>query len=249
MSGHSKWHSIKHKKGAADAKRGKVFTKHARLITIAARAGADPDLNAALRAAIDYAKADNVPNDNIERAIKKGAGGDADGAQLSEVYYEGFGPEGVAMMIHTITDNRNRSVSNVRTIMTKNGGNLGELGSVAWMFERKGYALVEGSAAKMDEIELQLIEFGADEIERDGDVFEVYTDQMELANFVKALEGVGIKPQESKLTWRPKNTVAINEAEKAKKLFNLIEKLEEDDDVVEVFVNADIPSDIVDKCV
>lgn len=240
MSGHSKWHSIKHKKGAADAKRGKIFTKHARLITIAAKNGADPATNPSLRAAIDGAKFDNVPNDNIDRAVKKGAGDNNDEAQLQEVYYEGFGPSGVAMMIHTVTDNRNRAVANVRSIMTKNSGNLGEAGVVAYMFEKKGFFLLESIN---EDAELALIELGVDDINEN----EVMVAPTEFYKFKVEIEKLGLKIVDSKLILNPKTTAPISDLATAEKLFNLIEKLEEDDDVVEVHTNADIPSDILDK--
>jgi len=246
MSGHSKWHSIKHKKGANDTKRGKIFTKHARLITIAAKNGADPEINAALRAAIEYAKADNVPNDNIDRAIKKGAGDGSDEVQLHEITYEGYGPAGVAFMIQSVTDNKNRSFANVRTIMTKNFGNMGELGSVGYMFEKKGFFIVNPSDKDLDEAELEIIELGADDIKRDGDYLEVYSAPDMFFEVKKNLENAGFKIEESKLNLFPKNYIEINNAEDARKVLNLIEKLEEDDDVMEVITNSDIPAEILD---
>lgn len=246
MSGHSKWHSIKHKKGANDAKRGKVFTKHARLITIAAKNGADPEINASLRAAIDYAKADNVPNDNIERAIKKGAGDGADEIQLFEITYEGYGPSGVALMIQTVTDNKNRSFANVRSIMTKNFGNIGELGSVGYMFEKKGFFVVNLNGKDMDESELEIIEYGADDIKRDGEYLEVYSAPDMFFEVKQKLEGGGFTIEEAKLNLIPKNYILLENPEEVKKLLNLIEKLEEDDDVMEVITNSDIPAEILD---
>lgn len=247
MSGHSKWHSIKHKKGAADAKRGKIFTKHARLITIAAKNGADPEINPSLRAAIDAAKADNVPNDNIDRAIKKGAGDGSDDAQLFEITYEGYGPAGIALLIQSVTDNKNRSVSNIRTIMTKNGGNLGEAGSVAWMFEKKGYFLVELGQKDSDEAELEIIELGADDIVKSGNsMLEVYSAPDMFFEVKTGLEKLGFKITESKLNMIPKNVVEVTDKSVIEKVLGLIEKLEDDDDVMEVIANFDIPQEILD---
>jgi YebC/PmpR family DNA-binding regulatory protein len=247
MSGHSKWHSIKHKKGAADAKRGKVFTKHARLITIAAKNGADPEINPSLRAAIDAAKADNVPNDNIDRAVKKGAGDGSDDVQLFEITYEGYGPAGIALLIQSVTDNKNRSVSNIRTIMTKNGGNLGEAGSVAWMFEKKGYFLVDLGGKDSDEAELEIIELGADDIVKsDESMLEVYSAPDMFFEVKTGLEKLGFKIIESKLNMIPKNIVEITDKSVIEKVLGLIEKLEDDDDVMDVIANFDIPQEILD---
>lgn len=247
MSGHSKWHSIKHKKGANDAKRGKIFTKHARLITISAKNGADPEKNPTLRAAIDYAKADNVPNENIERAIKKGSGDNADEAQLQEITYEGYGPNGVALMIQVVTDNRNRSVANVRTIMTKNGGNLGESGSVGYMFERKSYFLVNPENQNTEDLELQLIELGAEDFEETEDGLAVYVAPDKFFEFKTLLEAEKLKVIESKLSLFPTNIVKIEDLEIARKTLNLIDKLEEDDDVMEVIGNFDISESLLEQ--
>jgi len=247
MAGHSKWSQIKHKKGANDAKRGKIFTKHARLIAIAAKNGGDPEQNPQLRAAIEYAKVDNVPNDNIDRAIKKGSGESGDEAQLEELTYEGYGPAGVAMLILTVTDNRNRSFANVRTIMTKNGGNMGESGSVGYMFEKKGLFLLEVDKEKTDEQELQIIECGAEDLKQEDDKIEVYTAPDEFFEVKQKLESLGMQILESKLTLICNNYVEINDVETAQKVLNLIEKLEEDDDVMEVIANFDISQEIVDQ--
>ena len=248
MSGHSKWHSIKHKKGANDKARGKIFTKHARLITIAAKGGADPAINPSLRAAIDSAKADNVPNDNIDRAVKKGAGGGDEANLLQEITFEGYGPNGVAMLILAVTDNRNRSVANIRAIMTKNGGNLGEAGSVGYQFEKKSFFLVEPKAGQsIEEAELEIIEFGADDIKTSEGMIEVYGATDMYFEIKKSLEEAGFKVEESKLSLFPKNTVEINDVVTAEKIFNLIDKLDEDDDVMEVIANFDIPEEVLSK--
>lgn len=240
MAGHSKWHSIKHKKGANDAKRGKIFTKHARLIAIAAKNGGDPDQNPQLRAAIDYAKADNVPNDNIDRAIKKGSGESGEDMQLEELTYEGYGPGGVALLILTVTDNRNRSFANIRTIMSKNGGNMGEAGSVGYMFERKGQFIIDTEDKDLDELELEVIECGAEDTKRDENILEVYSAVEDFFEVKKNLEAANIKVLESKLTLIPNTLIPVSEEEHVEKLFNLIEKLEEDDDVMEVIGNFEL---------
>jgi YebC/PmpR family DNA-binding regulatory protein len=247
MSGHSKWHSIKHKKGANDKKRGKIFTKHARLIMLAAKGGGDPDQNPALRTAVDSAKADNVPNDNIDRAIKKGSGEGDDAAQMFEITYEGYGPNGVALMIETLTDNKNRSFANVRTVMTKNGGNMGESGSVGYMFDKKGYFLVDCQGKDLDEAELEIIEMGADDIKREEGMLEVYSAPEMFAEIRQKLDAAKFKIEDSKLSLFAKNEILIEDLETAQKIFNLIEKLEEDDDVMDVISNFDIPQEVLDK--
>jgi YebC/PmpR family DNA-binding regulatory protein len=247
MSGHSKWHSIKHKKGANDKKRGKIFTKHARLITISAKNGADPSTNPALRAAIDSAKADNVPNENIDRAIKKGSGEGGQEIQMFEIMYEGYGPSGVAILISVVTDNKNRSVSNVRTIMQKNGGNLGEAGSVSWMFEKKAYFVVDIENKNPEEAELEIIEMGVDDIKADQNIFEVFAAPDMLFEVKTKLEAAKYKIEDSKLAMIPKNTVQISEVETAQKIVNLIDKIDEDDDVFEIYANYDFDQAVLDK--
>ncbi len=237
MSGHSKWASIKHKKGAADAKRGKIFTKHAKLIQLAARNGGDPGMNPALRLAIDNAKADNTPNTNIERAIKKGSGADKDAAQLMEVVYEGYGPGGVALYIQCVTDNKNRTVSNVRSTLTKHGGSLGENGCVAWMFEPKGLIVVKMGDGDPDEAELTVIDAGADDLERDDDVMQVYTGSSSLGVVANAIREAGLCVESQELTFVPKDTVKIEDEATAKKILKLMELLDDDDDVTNVSSN------------
>ncbi|MFC1810448.1 YebC/PmpR family DNA-binding transcriptional regulator [Patescibacteria group bacterium] len=248
MSGHSKWHSIKHKKGAADAKRGKIFTIHAKLITIAAReGGGDPETNAALRSAIDNAKAANVPNTNIDKAVKRGTGEDKDGAVISEIMYEGYGPAGIAVYIQALTDNKNRTVANVKNILTKNGGNMGTAGSVAYLFHKKGYLMVKATPDKFDDVELAAIDAGAEDIQRGSDSIEVYTAPNELHSVKKGLEDAGFKIESSELTYEPENTVEIADEDKARKVLKFMDALEEDDDVSNVFSNFDIPDEVMEK--
>lgn len=240
MSGHSKWHSIKHKKGAADAARGKVFSRHAKLITIAARGGGDPAMNPALRMAIDLSKKDNMPNANIERAIKKGTGEDKDGAQLAEISLEGYGPEGVAILVHAITDNKNRTVSNVRAAFNKYGGNMGTEGSVSWMFHKKGFI----ELAEMNEnLEMAAIENGAEDISDK----EITCDPKDFDALKKALEAAGAKITEAGVELIPENTVKITDEAKAKQLLRLMSVLEEDEDTDTVSANFDISEELMEK--
>ncbi len=245
MSGHSKWHSIKHKKGAADAKRGKIFTKHAKLITIAAKNGGDADMNPALRAAITNAKADNVPNSNIEKAVKKGSGADKDAAVFVEALYEGYGPEGTALLVEVITDNKNRSLTNVKTIINKNGENMGEAGSVSWMFDRKGIILVKLEEKNPEEAELEIIDAGAEDLSLDENVFEVLTAPSKLMQVRDNLEKSGFEIEKAELSYLPKNTVKIEDLAKAKKVLKLMDLLEDDEDVNNVFSNFDISEEIM----
>ena len=248
MSGHSKWASIKHKKGAADAKRGKIFTKHAKLITIAAKNGGDPDMNPSLRSAIDGAKSANVPNMNIERAIKKGSGQDKNAVTYEEIYYEGFGPAGTALYVQVLTDNKNRTLSEVKSSLTKKGGGMGAAGSVAWMFERKGLIAVpleEGVDA--DEVELAAIDAGASDTVREGAALEVHTGATDLARVRDALKDAGIKIEEADITYIPKQTVKIESEEDARKVLGMIELLEENDDVAEVYCNFEMDDELMEK--
>ena len=246
MSGHSKWHSIKHKKGAADAKRGKIFTVHAKLIAMAARSGGDPDSNPSLRAAIDNAKGANVPNTNIDRAIKRGIG-DKDGAVLEEITYEGYGPAGIAVYIQALTDNKNRTVSNVKSILTKKGGNMGTTGSVAYMFKRQGIILIKVEAAKYEDLELAAIDAGADDIEIEEGNATIYTDPKILHTVKKSIEENGFPVESAEIAFNPETPIKIEDEEKARKVLRLIDALEEDDDVTNVFSNFDIPEEILEK--
>jgi YebC/PmpR family DNA-binding regulatory protein len=247
VSGHSKWSSIKHKKGAADAKRGKLFTKLSRAIIVAAKEGGpDPSGNASLQNAIDKAKSYSMPKDNIERAIAKGSGADSDSAAFETVIYEGYGADGVAVLVEALTDNRNRTASDVRHIFTKNGGNLGTTGSVAWLFERRGVVLVDADSADEDELMLVAADAGADDLELDGSVFQVSAPVEALGAVRDAIAGAGFSIQAAELSMIPKTTVAVGEESSAKKLIRLMEALEENDDVQDVWANFDIPEQVLE---
>ncbi len=247
MAGHSKWHSIKHKKTANDKKRGKIFTKHAKLIANAAKEGADPDMNPSLRTAIENAKAENVPNDNIDRAIAKGSGEGMDGMQMHEVMYEAYGPGGTAFMVEAITDNKNRTVSNVKAIITKKGANWAEPGSVAYMFEKKGIITLKFKGDS-DEVQLELIELGVEEFDsvEDGEMV-VYCDYKDLIDIKNKIKDAGYNVSEAKTSYIPNNYVEVKDEETAKKILSIVDAIEEDDDVSEVHSNFDIPEDILDK--
>lgn len=238
MAGHSKWHNIKNKKGKVDAKRGKIFTKMARKITVAVKEGGDdPDYNPALKAAIDSAKAENMPNDNIERAIKKAAGGE-DNANYESITYEGYGPSGVAVLVQCLTDNRNRTAPDVRHAFDKNGGNLGTDGSVAFLFEKKGQlgiALEDGEDAEM--IEMDAIEAGAEDINVEEGGIEVLTRPEDYGAVRKALEEKNYSFVISEITYLPTTTTVLDDPEDRKKMNKLIEQLEENDDVQAVYHN------------
>ena len=239
MSGHSKWHTIKHKKGALDAKRGKLFTKFIKELTVAARTGGgDPEGNARLRKAIADAKAGNMPNDTIDRAIRRGTG-EEDGVNYEEITYEGYGPGGVALMIESMTDNRNRTVAEIRHIFSKNGGNLGETGSVGWMFERKGYIVVDKSGRSEEELFELAIEAGADDLRDDEDTFEIITTPDAFDGVLTAIKGSGIEPQVAEVEMVPQNYVRL-EGGDARQMLKLMEALEDHDDVQKVSANFDI---------
>ncbi len=246
MAKHSHFDNIKRSKALVDGVRGKVFTMHARLIAIAARAGGDPVMNSNLRAAIDRAKEDNVPNANIDRAIKKGTGEDKDGAVFEEVTYEAFGPDGSVMMIDVITDNTNRAFSNLRTILTKNGGNIGSSGSVAWKFEKKAFLRVNTGGKSGDDVELELIDAGADDLTQDEEGhFEVYAPVEQMGSVRKALEAKGYKIVKAELVWKPKDTKMISDLAIAKETLKLVELVEADDDVSRVTTDVDFDDAIV----
>ena len=239
MSGHSKWHSIKHKKGATDAKRGKLFTKFIKEITVAARTGGgDPDANARLRKAILDAKAGNMPNDTIDRAIRRGTGAE-EGVNYEEITYEGYGPGGVALLIEAVTDNRNRTVAEIRHIFSKNGGNLGEAGSVGWLFEKKGYIVVDKSAKPEEELFDIAIEAGADDLRDDEDNFEIITSLEDFEAVNSAVKSAGIEPQVAEVSMVPQNYVKL-EGGNAHQMLRLMEALEDHDDVQKVHANFDI---------
>ena len=242
MAGHSKWANIKHKKAREDAKRGKIFTKVTREIIVAARlGGGDPDKNPRLRRAIQKAKSVNMPKENIERAIKRGTG-ELEGVSYEEVVYEGYGPGGVAILVEAITDNRNRTVSEIRTIFSKHGGNLGEAGCVAWMFERKGLITVKD----VDEDLLMevAIEAGAEDVSQEEGLFSVITAVEDLDRVREAIEEKGIKVESARLTYIPQSTVRV-EGEKAEKLIKLLDALEDHDDVQNVYANFDVPEEVL----
>jgi YebC/PmpR family DNA-binding regulatory protein len=239
MSGHSKWHTIKHKKGALDAKRGKLFTKLIKEITVAARTGGgDIDSNARLRKAISDAKGANMPNDTIDRAVKRGTG-ELEGTSYEEVTYEGYGPGGVAVMIESMTDNRNRTVAEIRHIFSKNGGNLGESGSVGWLFEKKGYIVVGKDAKPEDELFEIVTEAGAEDLRDDEDNFEIITSPENYESVAKAVKEAGIEPAVSEITMVPQNYIKL-EGTQAKQMLKLMESMEDHDDVQKVYANFDI---------
>ncbi|MDZ4860746.1 MAG: YebC/PmpR family DNA-binding transcriptional regulator [Candidatus Hydrogenedentes bacterium] len=239
MSGHSKWSTIKRKKGALDAKRGKIFSKLAKEITVAAKVGGrDPNANPRLRTVLLAARSQNMPKDNVERAIKKGTG-EIPGISYEETRYEAYGPAGVAVLVDVLTDNKNRTVSEVRHIFTKNGGSLAEAGAVGWIFDRKGMISVAKTGLTDDDIFEKAIEAGAEDVDTEGDMYELKTADMDLHTVVGALEKIGIKVEEAKLTMEPKNTVKVDGSNVAAVL-RLMESLEDNDDVQEVYANFDI---------
>ncbi len=247
MSGHSKWSSIKHKKGAADAKRGKLFSKLSRAIIVAAKeGGGNPADNLALQNAIEKAKSYSMPKDNIDRAIAKGSGADADASAFETVIYEGFGPSGVAVIVEALTDNRNRTASDVRHTFAKNGGNLGGSGAVAWLFERRGLVIVDGTGVDEDELMLAAAEGGAEDIELDGSTFTVTTDAQFLAAVREAIEAAGFTVDSAELTMIPKTTVEVDDEGDAKKVLRMIDELEDNDDVQDVYANFDIPERVLE---
>jgi YebC/PmpR family DNA-binding regulatory protein len=247
VSGHSKWSTIKHKKGAADARRGKLLSKLSRAIMVAAKeGGADPASNLALQNAIEKARSYSMPKDNIERAIAKGAGEGTDGSSFETVVYEGYGPEGVAVIVEALTDNRNRTASDVRHLFAKFGGNLGATGAVAWQFERRGIVLVPAEGVDEDDLVLAAADAGAEDVERDGSTFVVSSAPEELARVREALEAAGIELESAGLSMVPKTTVAIADESTAKQVVRLVEGLEDSDDVQDVYANFDIPEAVLE---
>jgi YebC/PmpR family DNA-binding regulatory protein len=246
MSGHSKWSSIKHKKGAADKKRGQLFLKLSRAIIVAAREGGpDPAGNLALQNAVEKARSYSMPKDNIERAIARGSGADADAAAYETVVYEGYGPSGVAVLVEALTDNRNRTASEVRSAFGKYDGNLGASGAVSWQFERRGLVLVDGEADE-DELMLAAAEGGADDIQRDGSTWQVTATPESLSAVREAIEAAGFTVENAELTMIPKTTVEVEDENAAKKILRLIDALEENDDVQDVYSNFDIPERVLE---
>ena len=251
MSGHSKWSTIKRKKGANDAARGKIFTKLAREIQVAARSGADPTTNFGLRLAVDKARAENMPKDNIERSIRRGAGLEKDAAQFESVMYEGYGANGVAVLVDCLTDNRNRTISDLRHVFARANGSLGEPGSVAWQFSSKGYFAFDlvdedGKPTGIDPDALfeAALEAGAEDVIVGDDVAEVYTERDAFAEVSVALTEAGFKPSTAELTMKPNQLVAL-EGDDAASIFNLVEQLDELDDVSNVYHNLDVTDELV----
>ena len=248
MSGHSKWSSIKHKKGAADAKRGKLFSKLSRAIIVAAKeGGSDPVGNLALANAIEKARSYSMPKENIERAIARGSGTDSDAQAFETVVYEGYGPSGVAVIVEALTDNRNRTASDVRHVFSKNDGNLGGSGAVAWLFERRGVVVVDGDGVDEDELTLAAAEGGAEDVARDGTSFEVTSAPEDLVTVREAIEAAGIPVVSAELTMVPKTTVEVADESAAKKVLRLVDALEESDDVQDVYANFDIPERVLES--
>jgi YebC/PmpR family DNA-binding regulatory protein len=246
MSGHSKWASIKHKKAATDAKRGKQFTKLARAITVAARdGGGDPDGNPALATAVQKARDASMPKDNIQRAINRGTGEGADAAAIERILFEGYGPGGAAILVDALTDNRNRTAAEVRHAFSRHHGSLGEPGSVAWIFEKRGVIVVDGSRYGEDDL-IAAIDAGAEDVREDGDLLRVLSEPSDLSAVREALESSGVEVQSGDLAMEPKSTVEVK-GNDAKALLGLIESLEEHDDVDEVHANFDIPEDVLEK--
>lgn len=245
MSGHNKWSTIKHKKGAADAKRGKVFTKIIKEISVAAKlGGGDPGANPRLRTAIDKAKAENMPKDNIERAIKKGAGG-MEGVTYEEIVYEGYGPGGAAVLVEVMTDNRNRSVSDIRSIFTKSNGNMGEAGCVAWIFSKKGLITLEKNM-DFEQLFEAAIEAGAEDVAEEDEQFEITTDPSSFIEVREALAAKGFKFANAEVTMIPQTLVPL-EGKQAESMIKLMDKLEDNDDVQNVYSNFDISADEMEK--
>ena len=245
MSGHSKWASIKHKKGAADAKRGKIFSRLNKEITVAARlGGGDPSGNPRLRAAIQAAKAENMPKDNIERAIKKGTG-ELEGASYEECSYEAYGPGGVAIMLDCLTDNRNRTVAEVKHIFERYGGNLGEPGCVSWIFEKKGLIVFERDSVEEERLLDLALEAGAEDIKEEDTQFEILTDPSNFESVKKAFDDQGLGYTLAEVSMIPQNTVRL-EGRDAERMLNLMESLEENDDISHVYANFDIPDEVME---
>ncbi|MCP4107903.1 MAG: YebC/PmpR family DNA-binding transcriptional regulator [Desulfobacteraceae bacterium] len=247
MSGHSKWSTIKHKKGAADAKRGKVFTKLIKEITIAARMGGsgDIDTNPRLRSAVQAAKSENMPKDNIERAIKKGTG-ELEGVNYEESTYEGFGPGGAAILVESLTDNKNRAVADIRHIFNKRGGNMGENGCVAYLFDKKGYINVEKKAVDEDTLMETAIEAGAEDVKDDGDNFEVITAPEDFEPVKQAIEEASVPYVEAEVTMLPKTTTNL-EGKEAEQMIRMMEAFDDCEDVQKVYTNADISDEVMNS--
>ncbi|MGA1555025.1 MAG: YebC/PmpR family DNA-binding transcriptional regulator [Ilumatobacteraceae bacterium] len=246
MSGHSKWATIKHKKGAADAKRGKLFAKRARQIEVAARAGGgDVDSNATLRTAVQKAKAAQMTNDAIDRAIKR-ATGEAGGESYEDIRYEGYAPGGVALLIDVLTDNRNRTSADIRSILTKQGGSMAEPGAVGWQFKRRGVVIVAGGAVDEDELMLAALEAGAEDVSSDGDAWQVTCQPSDTFDVKDALEAAGYAVVSADMPMVSDNLVPVTSVEDAKKIMRIMDAIEDNDDVQDVYSNFDIPDDVME---
>ena len=246
MSGHSKWSSIKHKKAVVDAKRGKMFTKLIKEITVAAReSGGDPETNPRLRTAVASAKAQNMPNETIERGILRGTG-QLPGISYEEIIYEGYGPKGVAIIVEVVTDNRNRSTSDLRNILSKNGGNLGERGCVSWMFDKKGLVVIDKEKADEDDLIMITLDAGAEDIKSEDDSYEIITEPQHFESVRNAVQEAGIETTLAEVSMIPQTTVKLDGKE-ALQLLKIIESLEEHDDVQNVYSNFDIPDELIEQ--
>jgi YebC/PmpR family DNA-binding regulatory protein len=246
MSGHSKWATIKHKKGATDAKRGKLFNKLARQIEVAAKGGGDVDMNPTLRTAVQKAKGAQMTNDAIDRAIKRGTG-DADGAAYESIMYEGYAPGGVALMIDVLTDNRNRSGADIRQIFSKLGGSMAEPGAVGWQFARKGVIIVEGAGVDEDELMMAALEAGAEDMTRSGDDFQVVSDPSPVFDIKASLEAAGFTVQSADSPMLAENLVEVFDVKDAKGILSVMEALEDNDDVQDVFSNFDMSDELMEQ--
>ncbi len=245
MSGHSKWHSIKHQKGVADARRGQLFTKLTREIIVAAReGGGNPEANFRLRLAVQKARDSNMPTDNIDRSIKKGTG-EVEGGSLAELTLEGYGPNGIAILVSALSDNRNRTIQEVRSTFSRHGGSLGESGCVAWLFDSKGVIMIKAASVDPDELALAAIDAGAEDVKVEDGYVEVYTVPEELEKVRAALEGQNVEIESSEILKVPKSLVALDD-KAALQTLKLLDKLEENDDVQNVFSNADIPDAVME---
>jgi len=246
MSGHSKWSSIKHKKGAVDKKRGKLFSKLSRAIIVAARdGGGDPDNNPTLATAIQKAREASMPKDNIQRAIDRGTGAGADGAAIERIVYEGYGPAGVAVLVEALTDNRNRASAEIRFAFSSHGGSLGEPGSVAWIFEKKGVIVVDGERYGEDDV-IVAIDAGAEDVREEDGKLRVICEPSDISAVREALDGAGVEIESAGLATEPKSSVEVK-GHDAERLLKLLDALDEQDDVDEVFANFDIPDDVLEQ--
>ncbi len=247
MSGHSKWHNIQARKSVTDAKKGKSYSKHAKLIEVAARSGGDMVTNTFLRSAVERAKADGVPNANIERAVKKGTGELKDDTVIVDALYEVRGPANTVMLVDVLTDNKNRSLQSVKLILMKNGGALGESGTVTWLFDKVGLIEIDATGKSVDDIELAAIDAGASDVSVEGNMVEVKTAPSDLHTVKVSLEKAGYALAKSEITYLPKNMTTVSDVDKARQVLKLIELLEEDDDVTTVYTNFEVADEIAEE--